>query len=635
MPESVIDELEISLNGVRYPLARAVQSSLSSQYPPKITTGDTTKASNPVLSTLAFTDHRGGIGLDIMEGAGETDRSWYSTADLRHKGHLTLPPLVTNSGNLPAGLTAIFHLMQYQGDVFANVDATTNGVYKYAVSGDTWGANLLNNSLTNWSGRWALVDVNDKSYLAFGGGGSTYIWFDGTTWDEETVGSVGGFMASWDDRLWVVCGTSPYNLMFSLTPETPGSWTVLSATPMARPLVKTGQLFEARNAAGNPILYLAVPTGLYAYDAANDTWHATGIANLPDSPSINGVTQYTSAVVWRDDIYIGNRSTVFKYSVSGSGAVVTAIGPDQDDGLPSDKGYIIQDMVASLNDLIISVRGGASESRKSLILAWNGLGWRVLYESATDDEELRPLVVARNSGAVEPTAYRLWFANNTTSPYNIAWLPLQSDLVNPLQTAGSTFAAAATHDWPWFTAGQVEVTKVAVRLHVEVKDASANEKVTASYATDFSNAFTGLTAITSDGVTTFDFPNSATPTGTEFRSIRLRVKLERGGTPTLTPDVPSVTLEYYKKLVPKWAHTVEIDLSGNYDGGNTYKGNTVQQMRASLVTAVESGVLVEYTHRDPDANTNATFYVQARGISGLEHTGHDERGRALVTLQEV
>src|SRR3990167_3068962 len=98
MAEAVLSENEISLNGVRYKIVGPVHRGLSSNYPQKTVIGDYTRDSSPILSTLALSDHRGGIGLDIMEGQGDTDRSWYSTADLRWKGRLICPPYLKPEG---------------------------------------------------------------------------------------------------------------------------------------------------------------------------------------------------------------------------------------------------------------------------------------------------------------------------------------------------------------------------------------------------------------------------------------------------------------------------------------------------------------------------------------------------------
>ena len=69
---------EVSLNGVRYPITAPVQSILASIYPAKVVIGDTTRDSQVRSSVLAWSDWRGGVGVNRMEGA-ETDRAWWST----------------------------------------------------------------------------------------------------------------------------------------------------------------------------------------------------------------------------------------------------------------------------------------------------------------------------------------------------------------------------------------------------------------------------------------------------------------------------------------------------------------------------------------------------------------------------
>ena len=83
MANKVIDQNEIYLNGTYYPLTRPVQSTLASLYPPKVTIGDTTRDSQTRASVISWSDWRGGIGITRMEGAGEVNRAWFSTAQLR------------------------------------------------------------------------------------------------------------------------------------------------------------------------------------------------------------------------------------------------------------------------------------------------------------------------------------------------------------------------------------------------------------------------------------------------------------------------------------------------------------------------------------------------------------------------
>jgi len=105
MANSVVEANEIFLNGVYYPLARPVRSTLASIYPAKVVIGDTTKDSQVRTSIIAWSDWRGGIGINRMEGAGGVNRAWYSTCQLRYRNHLVLPGLATESSSPSHSLT--------------------------------------------------------------------------------------------------------------------------------------------------------------------------------------------------------------------------------------------------------------------------------------------------------------------------------------------------------------------------------------------------------------------------------------------------------------------------------------------------------------------------------------------------
>jgi hypothetical protein len=91
--------------------------------------------------------------------------------------------------------------------------------------------------------------------------------------------------------------------------------------------------------------------------------------------------------------------------------------------------------------------------------------------------------------------------------------------------------------------------------------------------------------------------------------------------------VVSLTLEWRKKISPKWGHTVEVDLN------NTYKGNESKDLRSALVSAIESTTLVEFTFRDDGGGTR-NYYVDVVSAVGVEYTGYDERGATQITVVE-
>ena len=75
MANKVVKKNEIYLNGNYYPITRPVQTGLASIYPAKVQIGDTTRDSQARASVISWSDFRGGIGVERMEGATDVDRS--------------------------------------------------------------------------------------------------------------------------------------------------------------------------------------------------------------------------------------------------------------------------------------------------------------------------------------------------------------------------------------------------------------------------------------------------------------------------------------------------------------------------------------------------------------------------------
>jgi hypothetical protein len=88
-----------------------------------------------------------------------------------------------------------------------------------------------------------------------------------------------------------------------------------------------------------------------------------------------------------------------------------------------------------------------------------------------------------------------------------------------------------------------------------------------------------------------------------------------------------MTLEWRKKLEAKWGHQVELDLN------KEYKSRSPKDLRAALLSAIESKTLVEFTFRDDGGGTR-NFYVDVVSATGLEYSGYDERGVSTVSLVE-
>jgi hypothetical protein len=612
----VVDTNEIELGGTFYPIKRAVQPVLASIYPGKIVIGDTDKDSDPTRSVIAWSDFRGGIGKDVIEGAGDVDRAWWSTLSLRHQGHVVLPPLATVTAAF-SGTTSPFLipiLIDFANEEYALVGTK---VYLYDNTNNTWGSSV--HTLPAAATDAIVVRILNVVYLVIATT-TGYVKFDGTTWTDDDEDCL--YLTWWDNKVWAIDSTGQLRVSSDLV-----TWGDDAQLPLPNDYVT--DLFTSRDAGGNEVVYASTKVGLWVLDIENTWWVKTEMEHPFHPDAGNGTSK------WRGSVYIPAGLQVYKRNI-GPTAVVTVMGPDRDDGLPEDKRGVIRQLIPTHNDLLAVLDSTVNPTSYnsymyqqqpvigpgvgfSAILAYNELGWECRWLSGSVDKKIE---AAQTSNAY--SVYRLWWSQDE----RVYWMSLPREVINPNELPAYEYAASGELLTPWFTAGQSNVTKVALALKVECRGMSSSETLSVSYATNYVSSYTSFGTITADGLTTYQYPDSTDPTGTEFRSIRFKIDAARGSTTTLSPDLLSLTLEWVKKLDARWGHGVVIDMSRHY------KGLSPQEMRSKLLTTIEQKTLAEFTYRNDTGNTR-NFYVRVQSASGLEATGEDERGETTLFLVEV
>jgi len=645
MTSKVIDTNEISLNGVYYPITRPIRSTLASIYPAKVVIGDTSKDDQLRSSIVAWSDWRGGIGINRMEGAADVNRAWFSTCQLRYKNHLVLANLAvaTTTPTHSLGQTTIGAINTFSSEVYAawnGGNGATPKIYKYANGGDTWSELTTSGITDEVTDSVVFTDGLGVSYLVFAhydSNGSGYSYStNGTSWTTDTKDTK--FLAAWDDRLW---GISNEGQLWSAAAV--GTEYDDAVLPLADGSVTA--LFVARNALGVPIIYAATTEGLFAHDADNAMWEATQFT-FPVHPD-NG----KGSTRWRESVYIPSGNGIYKYINGSNSAVVSVVGPDRDDGMPSDKRGVIRTIAGSHNELLIGIDAQvaplvdtydsiprqwqshmgshvmADDTGYSTILGYNELGWEVKWIASDTGTTFDYMHV---SSAYNK--YRLWWGVNGV----VNFMDLPKDIINPSEVDDFAYATTGVHETPWFNAGQSEVDKLALNLRIECQDLSADETVLVQYATDYTETYT--TAVTLNtttmgaaaGTYTYAFGSSV---GTSFRAIKFKLTLSRSTATTTglekfkSPDVISLTMEWRKKLPAKWGHTAEVDLN------RPYRGKEPKDLRAALISAIESTTLVEFTFRDDSGGTR-NYYVDVTAAVGMEYTGRDERGSTQISVVE-
>ena len=640
MTSKVIETNEVYLDGTYYPITRPIRSTLASLYPAKVVIGDTSKDDQLRSSIVAWSDWRGGIGLNRMEGAGDVSRAWHSTAQLRYKNHLVLPGLATATSAPSHGLTdaTIGAINTLSSEVYAfwnGGESDSPKLFKYNNNTGSWGSALTQSATDQVTDSIVFTDSGGTTYLVFAhydsnGSGYTYS-SNGSSWTTDTTDTK--FLAVWDERLWGISHVG--QLWYSTAIGTEVNDAVLPA-----PDGFVTALFVARNAAGIPILYAATKTGLFAHNADNARWEETQMS-FPVHPD-NG----KGTTVWRDSVYIPSGLGIYRYINGNNAAVVSLVGPDRDDGLPSDKRGTVRMMEGAHNELMVGIDATtapstisstsvpyqwishhgssviAADSGYSSILGYNELGWEVKWLASDSGKAIDSM---HASSAYDK--YRLWWGHND----QVYFMPLLRDIINPSEIPEFEYATSAIHETPWFSAGQSEVDKLALKLRTEVQGMSSTETVKVEYATDYSESYTtAVASITSNGTDVYTFGSSL---GTAFRSIKFRLTLARSTATTTglekfeSPDVVSLTLEWRKKLPAKWGHTVEVDLN------KEYKGNSPKDLRSNLISSIESTTLVEFTFRDDSGGTR-NYYVDVVSAAGMEFTGYDERGSTMISVVE-
>ena len=650
MTQRVIQTDEISLNAVRYPIEGPVTTVLASIYPSKVVLGDTTKDSQLRASVAAWGDFRGGIGAEeVVSIEDPLNRAWWSELNLRHQGHLVMAPLTSYASE---NTTAIIGtIVEFKNEIYATANSgSSTTLHKYDDVTNTWGSNLQTMDADATDS--IALSLGTTDYMVIATGSSYYYSTDGSSISTDATNVK--YLADWDDRLWGIDADGQLWWANSIGTEVNDALLPLWAGNDA-----VADLFVASSGTGEPILYAATRRGLWAHDAQNSRFVQTELS-LPFHPQAG-----EGCVRWRDSIYYPAGLGVYRYTPGASTTFVTAMGPDRDDGVPKLYKGSITGLIGSQNDLFAMVDGSAPPAEDltvlgtdssigdspavegtgySSIMAWNEQGWEVRWVTDNAQNNQMPAGLVSNAysspTAKKATKYRLYWAELRTLRYQ--QLPVAVE--NPRQLGTFSYAAKGTHITPWFSAGQAEVEKLALRLKVEVESASSTETVACYYALDgddSDSAWVLLTdthtsdstfsassdKITGSGITTFLFGGVSAPTGTAFRSIRFKLIFARGSDLSKSPDVRSTTLEFRKKLPAKWGHSVTVDLQQPYGGRST------NELRAALVDAAEATSLVEFTFRD-DGSNERNYYVDVSAVEGLEFTGHNENGTTKVLLVE-
>ena len=310
MTQRVIQVDEISLNSVRYPIEGPVQTVLASIYPSKVVLGDTTKDSQLRASVAAWTDFRGGIGAEEVVAVDEPlNRAWWSTLNLRNQGHLVMAPLTEDGAETFGSLMGI--LVEFGDKIYGTANnGSSTEIYLFNEGVNDWGANLQ--QLDAGATDALSISLGGTNYMVIATTSSYWYTSDASSFTQDTTNTK--YLAEWDDRLWGIDADG--QLWWAHTLGTEINDAKLSLTGGAD---EVSDLFVAPSGTGEPIIYAATRTGLWAHDADNSRFVQTEL-RLPFHPQAG-----EGCVRWRDSIYYPAGLGIYRYTPSASTAFVTAM----------------------------------------------------------------------------------------------------------------------------------------------------------------------------------------------------------------------------------------------------------------------------------------------------------------------
>lgn len=420
--------------------------------------------------------------------------------------------------------------------------------------------------------------------------------------------------ATWDNRIWGI--TENGRLFYCY--DFDSGWIEHAKLPSHETPVQ--ELFVYPNVQGDPVLYVITETGVFIHDHDNERWNATSV-HWPRSPR-NG----KGAVVWREDLYIPVGMGVYRLG-SGGNAVLSPVGPDRDQGVPTPGDSRIVKLVPSHNYLLAVVQSqNETDGSRSYIMAYDTVAWFIMWYPSTR-KVLHDVLVTTIYGD-----YSIWIGHD-----QLEVIDLPVDLINPDNFhPHRRYAASAEALTPWFNSGEVDVDKIALTVNLDASNIDAGRTITVEYALDGDTSdgswqlLTSLNAPAHNGVTKVNLPAApADPVGMEFRSIRFRIRGQTDN-PEISPDLHALILEYEKRLPTKFGFQMLIDL--NNERG--YKGRKPGQLIHDISAVTQANVLKKLRYRNPSSGEVETHYVEVERFTLNERTGRDQRAQGILFAVE-
>ena len=636
----------IRLDGALFPVEPGswVQRSHLAIFERKVTMGEATIDDDDFVSTQAWRDWSGGLGIEDMNEGSDQQRFWFGVAETRSSRHVTLPPEVVQTRPGAVASTAVARPLGPVGlSFYVAFDAIP---YGFRENDDTWYA--ASPTLTNapvgkgvaYKGYlWVPQGANGYRRLSEAGAGTLTV-------DASPAGITPVAFCRWSNMLFAL--EHDGGLVYNVTGgNTAGDWIAPTDPETGAALtLESGQtprgLQSYFNRNGDPTLHVVTNREVLLY---NHTAKRLTSSHLQFPPHAdNGL----GSAVWRagEDIWVSQGIGVSR--MTSASVIVPGAGPDRDDGLPGAYLGRIVDLTPEYNGLWALIQGDPSLAAPSqswaedlagdeelylpggsayaLLLCWTGTGWHALWASA-DPAGVPTWAVV--SDLAEDGAYRLWWGVGPDA----FTMRLRKTFHNPKQgwrRGVDRFGGTGYVETPRFDAAMMGFGKIATHLTAYADHASATETITVRYRTDADPEGDDypwtLGTITAPGKTRFLFDPDADgfAEGHAFGWVQFRLDLARGTDATETPIGDGIALHFVK--VPQDAESYVFSVPLPIADWNE---RSAEEIVAHLEAILRGDQLVEFEHGGTSRR------VRMASLVGADGTGLDRSGARTVTLIEI
>ncbi len=469
-------------------------------------------------SAKAWKGMRGGIGHKYQTSSGTEEWYWTEGLDGSHRSGVIQGPKINTAGTFGKAPVKIIDF----------------GGKTYAIGDDLigeWNDPSWTERDTNVSDPLDAIVVKDSTatYLIVTNATGARYTSDGSSWSALT-GPM-GYMAIHDNKLYSWYDNVLYN---SPAKASDGTWDIDGTWGSCKYMDYVGTvhgLFTARSqATDEPLLCLNTSEGLYTIDP----W----VQEIYPYLELTGHTYAGMAgMFWNSYLWVSSLGGIKKIA----GKIVTDVGPDQDDGLPSTyQGYVYDMCPASDGSWMVFSVHNASSTDKSSIFKRHGTvgGNQQIYSTSAANTAI---TCVHYSPSHLHTNGRLWWGEGT----NVKYCMMPDFNTDVTQISNYEYVLSSGKGVTPIFAPLEAFSKTAIRVRGSTKGCTTNLKFTIYYRTD-ANCFTAIgsnwtelgTFTDSPSPTALDFASGA---GLAFKQIQLAVE---GATNSSTSTSELLSLEF-------------------------------------------------------------------------------------------